>query len=58
MAGKVCRCGKGYVSQYDGKCGHCRKTKEQKEYVYKHVRGYYAKAEKETLKIFTFPKNA
>ena len=26
----VCKCGKGYVSSWDGKCGHCRTKKEQK----------------------------
>lgn len=26
---KVCKCGKGYVSAYDGKCGHCRTKKER-----------------------------
>jgi hypothetical protein len=33
----VCRCGKGYVSRYDGKCGHCRTPKEQKAHVWKRV---------------------
>jgi hypothetical protein len=23
-----CRCGKGYVSRHDGKCGHCRTKRE------------------------------
>lgn len=27
---KVCKCGKGYVSKHDGKCGHCRTKKEKK----------------------------
>lgn len=26
--GKVCPCGKGYMSEWDGLCGHCR-TKNQ-----------------------------
>lgn len=26
----ICRCGKGYVSRYDNKCGNCRSKKEQK----------------------------
>ena len=26
---KVCRCKRGYVSAYDGKCGHCRNRREQ-----------------------------
>lgn len=26
---KVCKCGKGYMSQYDNKCGHCRTKNEQ-----------------------------
>jgi hypothetical protein len=29
MSGKVCHCGRGYVSAYDGKCGHCRNKKER-----------------------------
>lgn len=27
---KQCNCGKGYVSQWDNKCSHCRTKKEQK----------------------------
>lgn len=27
-----CKCGKGHVSQWDGKCGHCRTKKEQKDH--------------------------
>lgn len=27
---KVCGCGRGHKSQYDGKCGHCRTKKETK----------------------------
>jgi hypothetical protein len=26
--GTKCQCGQGYVSAYDGKCGHCRTRKE------------------------------
>ncbi|UWJ04374.1 hypothetical protein [Escherichia phage vB_EcoS_Uz-1] len=26
---KQCNCGKGYASQWDSKCGHCRTKKEQ-----------------------------
>jgi hypothetical protein len=26
---KVCDCGKGYRSAYDGKCAHCRTAKER-----------------------------
>jgi hypothetical protein len=37
----VCRCGRGKQSHYDGKCGHCRTKKEQKEYEEKHARGGY-----------------
>ena len=33
----TCRCGKGKVSVYDGKCGHCRTRKEQEA----HTRGGY-----------------
>lgn len=29
-----CKCGKGYVSQWDGKCGHCRTRKEQRDHEY------------------------
>lgn len=25
---QVCKCGKGYVSFHDGKCGHCRTKKD------------------------------
>ena len=25
----TCRCGKGKVSAYDGKCGHCRNKREK-----------------------------
>jgi hypothetical protein len=32
---ETCRCGKGKVSAYDGKCGHCRTRKEQEA----HQRG-------------------
>lgn len=31
---EVCPCGKGYVSAYDGKCGHCRTRKEQSKHVH------------------------
>ena len=27
-----CKCGKGHVSQWDGKCGHCRTKKEQRDH--------------------------
>lgn len=27
---KQCKCGKGYVSLWDNKCGNCRTSKEQK----------------------------
>lgn len=29
MTSKVCKCGKGYVSAWDGKCGHCRTKKDK-----------------------------
>ncbi len=32
--GKQCKCGKGYISQWDGKCGHCRTKKEQRDHEY------------------------
>ena len=33
---KVCDCGKGHISYYDGKCGNCR-TKNEKWYFNRHV---------------------
>lgn len=30
--GKVCNCGRGYQSKYDGKCGHCRTRREKAEH--------------------------
>lgn len=24
----VCKCGQGYASRFDGKCGHCRSRRE------------------------------
>ncbi|UEN68818.1 gp22 [Shigella virus Moo19] len=29
---KQCKCGKGYVSQWDDKCGKCRTKKEQRDH--------------------------
>lgn len=29
---KQCKCGKGYVSQWDNKCGKCRTKKEQRDH--------------------------
>ena len=29
MTGIKCKCGKGYVSAWDGKCGNCRTKQEQ-----------------------------
>lgn len=29
MKNLQCKCGKGYVSAWDGKCGHCRTKQEQ-----------------------------
>ena len=29
---KQCKCGKGYVSVWDGKCGNCRTKKEQRDH--------------------------
>lgn len=34
-----CKCGKGKVSAWDGKCGHCRTTKEQKAHISRVVYG-------------------
>ena len=31
---KQCKYGKGHVSQWDGKCGHCRTNKEQHDHEY------------------------
>lgn len=33
-----CKCGKGHVSQWDGKCGHCRTKKEQKDHEFTLIR--------------------
>lgn len=35
MRSRVCKCRRGYVSRYDGKCGHCRSTREQKTHIWK-----------------------
>ena len=43
MTGKVCKCGQGYVSAYDGKCGHCRTRKEQKAMEFQRRREYEAR---------------
>lgn len=29
-----CKCGKGHVSQWDNKCGHCRTKKEQYDHTH------------------------
>lgn len=29
-----CKCGKGYVSLWDNKCGKCRTKKEQRDHEY------------------------
>lgn len=31
---KQCKCGKGYVSLWDNKCGKCRTKKEQRDHEY------------------------
>jgi hypothetical protein len=31
--GKICACGQGYVSAYDGKCGYCRTAKERRKHL-------------------------
>ena len=31
---KQCKCGKGYVSQWDNKCGKCRTKKEQDDHLH------------------------
>lgn len=31
---KQCKCGKGYASLWDNKCGNCRTKKEQKDHQY------------------------
>ena len=36
---RVCDCGRGYRSAYDGKCGHCRNRKEREA----HKKLIYAK---------------
>lgn len=40
---KVCDCKRGYRSAYDGKCGHCRSTKQQKTHQFKLYHGLYDK---------------
>lgn len=32
MTGIKCKCGKGHVSAWDGKCGNCRTKQEQREH--------------------------
>jgi len=32
MTNKVCKCGKGYVSHWDNKCGKCRTKQEQRDH--------------------------
>lgn len=32
MANKQCKCGKGYSSLWDNKCGNCRTKKEQHDH--------------------------
>jgi hypothetical protein len=39
MKTATCRCGKGKVSAYDNKCGHCRSRKEQWAYERGRLRG-------------------
>lgn len=31
---KVCKCGRGYYSRFDGKCGHCRTKAERRLHEY------------------------
>lgn len=30
MERRPCKCGRGMMSAYDGKCGHCRNNRERK----------------------------
>lgn len=46
----VCLCGKGYVSQWDGKCGHCR-TKKEKEALYKAQQDAHQAWEQQQFRI-------
>ena len=41
MTHETCKCGRGKVSKYDGKCGHCRTRKEQKTHQWKCYNGLY-----------------
>ena len=41
---RQCKCKRGYVSRYDGKCGHCRTTREQKTHEFKLRKGLYPAA--------------
>lgn len=40
---KVCKCGKGYESAYDKKCGHCRTRKEAQLHLIKLNKNSYDK---------------
>lgn len=31
---KVCTCGNGYVSRWDGQCGRCRNNRQNKQHSY------------------------
>lgn len=37
----VCKCGRGKVSKYDTKCGHCRTSKQQKIHQHKLLNNLY-----------------
>lgn len=51
---KVCKCGKGYVSHHDGKCGHCR-TKYDKEQLDKYFKELEEWQQRLRLKYFNIP---
>ena len=38
----ICRCGRGKVSAYDGKCGHCRTNREKE--VHAHLLDGFSEA--------------
>lgn len=37
----ICKCGRGYKSKYDGKCGHCRTKREKKTHLFKLINNLY-----------------
>lgn len=44
-SGQVCKCKRGYVSTWDGKCGHCRTKREAKELAAKQQKHFIESGE-------------